>query len=223
MAAELEHPERVVGFHFFNPVAVLPLLEIVAGRADRRRGARHRVRGRQGAEEVVRPGQGRPGVRGQPAAHPLPRRGHPRGRRGHPDSRSPTRARPARPADVAVRAAAAGRPGRRAARRRDPARGLPGPLRRLGEPRGWSRRASPASTSGTPAPKLDPEVGRALRQGDLAVDRGEVLDRALDALAEEIRLMLDEGVVADGRRTSTCACSWAPAGRSTWAAWGASA
>ncbi|MEX5719215.1 3-hydroxyacyl-CoA dehydrogenase NAD-binding domain-containing protein [Geodermatophilus maliterrae] len=29
MAAELEHPERVVGLHFFNPVAVLPLLEVV--------------------------------------------------------------------------------------------------------------------------------------------------------------------------------------------------
>jgi 3-hydroxyacyl-CoA dehydrogenase/enoyl-CoA hydratase/carnithine racemase len=29
MASKLEHPERVVGFHFFNPVAVLPLLEIV--------------------------------------------------------------------------------------------------------------------------------------------------------------------------------------------------
>lgn len=31
MAADLEHPERVVGFHFFNPVAVMPLLEIVEG------------------------------------------------------------------------------------------------------------------------------------------------------------------------------------------------
>ena len=29
MAADLEHPERLVGFHFFNPVAVLPLLEVV--------------------------------------------------------------------------------------------------------------------------------------------------------------------------------------------------
>jgi 3-hydroxyacyl-CoA dehydrogenase/enoyl-CoA hydratase/carnithine racemase len=29
MAAELAHPGRVVGMHFFNPVAVLPLLEIV--------------------------------------------------------------------------------------------------------------------------------------------------------------------------------------------------
>ncbi len=31
MASKLEHPDRVVGFHFFNPVAVLPLLEIVRG------------------------------------------------------------------------------------------------------------------------------------------------------------------------------------------------
>lgn len=29
MAEDLEHPERLVGFHFFNPVAVMPLLEIV--------------------------------------------------------------------------------------------------------------------------------------------------------------------------------------------------
>ena len=30
MAADLEHPERLVGFHFFNPVAYMPLVEIVA-------------------------------------------------------------------------------------------------------------------------------------------------------------------------------------------------
>ncbi len=28
MSAGLQHPERVIGFHFFNPVAVMPLLEI---------------------------------------------------------------------------------------------------------------------------------------------------------------------------------------------------
>ena len=33
MASGLQHPERVVGFHFFNPVAVLPLLEVVRGGA----------------------------------------------------------------------------------------------------------------------------------------------------------------------------------------------
>jgi 3-hydroxyacyl-CoA dehydrogenase/enoyl-CoA hydratase/carnithine racemase len=29
MSASLQHPERVVGMHFFNPVAVMPLLEVV--------------------------------------------------------------------------------------------------------------------------------------------------------------------------------------------------
>jgi 3-hydroxyacyl-CoA dehydrogenase/enoyl-CoA hydratase/carnithine racemase len=33
MAADLDHPERVVGFHFFNPVVVMPLVEIVRGPA----------------------------------------------------------------------------------------------------------------------------------------------------------------------------------------------
>ena len=33
MAADLDHRERVVGFHFFNPVAVMPLVEIVRGPA----------------------------------------------------------------------------------------------------------------------------------------------------------------------------------------------
>ena len=31
MAEDLDHPERLVGFHFFNPVAAMPLLEIVRG------------------------------------------------------------------------------------------------------------------------------------------------------------------------------------------------
>ena len=33
MASQLKHPERVVGFHFFNPVAIMPLLEIIRGDA----------------------------------------------------------------------------------------------------------------------------------------------------------------------------------------------
>ena len=33
MASGLAHPSRVVGFHFFNPVAVLPLVEVVRGAA----------------------------------------------------------------------------------------------------------------------------------------------------------------------------------------------
>jgi 3-hydroxyacyl-CoA dehydrogenase/enoyl-CoA hydratase/carnithine racemase len=35
IGAELAHPERLVGFHFFNPVAVMPLVEVVnAGATD---------------------------------------------------------------------------------------------------------------------------------------------------------------------------------------------
>ncbi|SEG35606.1 3-hydroxyacyl-CoA dehydrogenase [Nonomuraea solani] len=33
MGSGLAHPERLVGFHFFNPVAVMPLLEIIKGAA----------------------------------------------------------------------------------------------------------------------------------------------------------------------------------------------
>jgi 3-hydroxyacyl-CoA dehydrogenase/enoyl-CoA hydratase/carnithine racemase len=33
MAADLHRPQRVVGFHFFNPVAVMPLLEVIRGKA----------------------------------------------------------------------------------------------------------------------------------------------------------------------------------------------
>jgi len=33
MASRLAHPERLVGFHFFNPVAVLPLVEVIRGAA----------------------------------------------------------------------------------------------------------------------------------------------------------------------------------------------
>ena len=33
IAADLDHPERVVGMHFFNPAPVLPLVEVVSGAA----------------------------------------------------------------------------------------------------------------------------------------------------------------------------------------------
>ena len=72
-----------------------------ARRADRRRGAGHRVRRRQGAEEELRARRRRPGVRGQPAAHPLPRRGHLGRGAGHPGGRGRPGAGPAGPADDA--------------------------------------------------------------------------------------------------------------------------
>jgi 3-hydroxyacyl-CoA dehydrogenase len=42
MASDLERPDRVVGFHFFNPVAIMPLVEIIKG--DQTSTARRRLR-----------------------------------------------------------------------------------------------------------------------------------------------------------------------------------
>mgnify|MGYP002336339275 CR=1 FL=1 len=48
-------------------------------------------------------------------------------------------------------------------------------------------------------PKVDPEVAALFEQGSAPSDEAEVRRRALDALAEEIGLMLQEGVVEDVR------------------------
>jgi enoyl-CoA hydratase/carnithine racemase len=128
MAADLEHPERVVGFHFFNPVAIMPLLEIIrAERTDDASLATAFAVGRQLKKSCVL-------VRGEPAAHPVPRRGVRGGRRRYPAGRGERSARPAGPADAPAEPAHHGRPGRRQARRRDAAPGVPGPLRGQRQP-----------------------------------------------------------------------------------------
>jgi hypothetical protein len=51
---------------------------------------------------------------------------------------------------------------------------------------------------------IDPEVAALLVVGDQPLTAEQVRDRALRALVEEIRLMLDEGVVADPRDIDLC-------------------
>ena len=51
---------------------------------------------------------------------------------------------------------------------------------------------------------VDPEVAALLVTGDAPLTAEQVRDRALDALAEEIRLMLDEGVVAEAADLDLC-------------------
>ena len=63
-------------------------------------------------------------------------------------------------------------------------------------------------------PKVDPEVAAMFEQGNAPLSEEEVRHRALDALAEEIRLMLDEGVVPSRPGHRPVACCSAPAGRS---------
>ena len=53
MASGLAHPERVVGFHFFYPVAVLPLVEVVRGEATDDATLATALAGGQEAEEVL--------------------------------------------------------------------------------------------------------------------------------------------------------------------------
>lgn len=139
MASKLAHPERVVGFHFFNPVAVLPLLEIVRGkRTDDASLATAFALGKQLKKSSVLV-KDAPAVRREPAAAALPRRGADGDRRGHAVRRGRPRARPAGPADVAAGADAARGPGDRAARGRDAARGVPRPVRREREPQAVRR------------------------------------------------------------------------------------
>ena len=187
-------------------------------RADRRRDAGHRVRGRQGAEEVLRAGQGRPGVRREPAAHPVPRRGHRADRRRARRSTSPTAALdplglpmtpfallqlvgPAVALHVAETLHAAF-PDRFAVSRE------PGAA--------WSRRASRRLR--WPGRRRRPRGRRAARRRRDAADRRRGARRAPRGAGAGDPADARRGRRRRGRRTSTCACSSAPAGRSTWAA-----
>jgi 3-hydroxyacyl-CoA dehydrogenase len=53
-------------------------------------------------------------------------------------------------------------------------------------------------------PSVDPEVADLWPQGDLVLTEEEVLDRTRRVLADEIRIMLDEGVVAEVQDIDLC-------------------
>ena len=206
MASGLAHPERVVGFHFFNPVAVLPLVEVVRGSLTDDAAVATALAVGTAAQEELRDRRGPSRVRGQPGAHPVPRRDHQHRRRGHAVRGRRARRRPARPADDAVPAAPARRAEDRAARGGDPARRVRRPVRRLAEAAGPGR---VGQVLGVPAGLLGRPRGHRAAQrrcgADPAPSTGpEVLERALEGLAEEIRIMLDEGVVAAPEDIDLC-------------------
>jgi hypothetical protein len=51
---------------------------------------------------------------------------------------------------------------------------------------------------------VDPEVDKLWERGSNALTADQVLERAASALAEEIGLMLDEGVVAEAQDIDLC-------------------
>ncbi|MFI6272133.1 3-hydroxyacyl-CoA dehydrogenase NAD-binding domain-containing protein [Micromonospora zamorensis] len=200
MAAELEHPERVVGFHFFNPVAVLPLLEIVRGeRTDDVTLATAFAVGKQLKKSSVL-------VKDAPA---------------FVVNRLLTRflgtvfaaVDQGTPLDVANSAL-------------DPL-GLPmrplallqlvgpavayhvgGTLHAAYPDRfGVSENLKRIADSGQPIvvdDQINDEVAKLLVVGDQPLTAEQVRQNALDALAQEIRLMLDEGVVAEAQDIDLC-------------------
>ncbi|MET7469611.1 3-hydroxyacyl-CoA dehydrogenase NAD-binding domain-containing protein [Micromonospora sp. NPDC005686] len=200
MAAELEHPERVVGFHFFNPVAVLPLLEIVRGeRTDDATLATAFAVGKQLKKSSVL-------VKDAPA---------------FVVNRLLTRflgtvfaaVDQGTPLDVANSAL-------------DPL-GLPmrplallqlvgpavayhvgGTLHEAFPDRfGVSENLKRIADSGQPIvvdDEINDEVAKLLVVGDQPLTAEQVRQNALDALAQEIRLMLDEGVVAEAQDIDLC-------------------
>ena len=202
MASGLAHPSRVVGFHFFNPVAVLPLVEVVRGAAtddaavatalavgrllkkncvivaDRPAFAVNRLLTRFLGEITAAVDEGTPFEVAEHAADPL----------GLP--MTPflllQLVGPAIALHVAETLHAA-----------FPGRFFVSPkLRALAE--------SGRTSVYLPDFSVDPEVEALLGGGDHPSTGAEVLSRALEGLAQEVRIMLDEGVVAAPEDIDLC-------------------
>ena len=202
MASGLAHPERVVGFHFFNPVAVLPLVEVVRGLAtDDAAVATALAVGRQLKKNCVI-------VADRPA---------------FVVNRVLTRF-----LGEITRTVDEGTPFEVAEHAADPL-GLPmtpflllqlvGPRIALhvaetlhdafGDRFAVSPKLRALAESGKssvyqPDFSVDPEVIELLGGGDRPSTGPEVLARALEGLAQEIRIMLDEGVVAAPEDIDLC-------------------
>ena len=205
MAAKLEHPERVVGFHFFNPVAVLPLLEIVRGDGtddaslatafavakklkktavlvkDAPAFVVNRILTRFMGEIQNIIDEGTPVEVAERAIEPL---GLPMSPLvllelvgpaiGLHVSETLHRAFPDR-FTVSANLAAVVKAGKRGFYVYDSGR-----------------------------PELDPEVAALLKQGDSVLTEAQVRERVLEAVAQEIGLMLDEHVVAEAQDIDLC-------------------
>lgn len=205
MASELRHPERVVGFHFFNPVAVLPLLEIV--RAERTDDASlatafavaktlkktavlvkdapafvvNRVLTRFMGEIQNVIDEGTPIEVAERAVEPL----------GLP--MSPLLL-------LELVGPAIGLHVSETLHRAFPDRFTVSP--NLAAVVKAGKRGFYVHDSGKP--ELDPEVAALLKQGDVELSERQVRDRVLDAMAGEIGLMLEEGVVAEAQDIDLC-------------------
>jgi 3-hydroxyacyl-CoA dehydrogenase len=202
MADGLAHPERVVGFHFFNPVAVLPLVEVVRGAAtgdaplatalnvgktlkkncvivaDRPAFVVNRLLTRFLGEITRAVDEGTPFEVAEHAVDPL----------GLPMT------------PFLLLQLVGPRIALHVAQTLHEAFGD----RFAVSPKLKALAGSGKSAVYRPDFSVDPEVAALLAGGDRPSDGPAVLDRALEGLAQEIRLMLDEGVVAAREDIDLC-------------------
>ncbi|MFJ1577171.1 3-hydroxyacyl-CoA dehydrogenase NAD-binding domain-containing protein [Streptomyces sp. NPDC088182] len=205
MASKLKHPERVVGFHFFNPVAILPLLEIVRGeRTDDASLATafgvakklkksavlvkdapafvvNRILTRFMGEIQNVIDEGTPVAVAERAVEPL----------GLPMSPLVLLELVGPAIGLHVSETLHG-----AFPDRFTVSGNLAAVVKAG------KRGFYVYDSGKP--ELDPEVTALLQQGDVVLTEEQTRDRVLDAVAQEIGLMLDEGVVAEAQDIDLC-------------------
>jgi 3-hydroxyacyl-CoA dehydrogenase/enoyl-CoA hydratase/carnithine racemase len=206
MAAGLQHPERLVGFHFFNPVAVLPLVEVVRteqtadsslatafaiGKAlkkscvlvdDAPAFVVNRILTRLIGEVTKAADEGTPLEVADRALGPL----------GLP--MSPFVLLQLVGPAVALHVA-------ETLHDAFPDRfGVSENLRRIVA----AGRSGVWSWDDQGRPYLDDETKGLFEQGDVVLAEEEVRERALTAVAQEIRLMLDEGVVAEPQDVDLC-------------------
>jgi 3-hydroxyacyl-CoA dehydrogenase len=200
MAADLAHPERVVGLHFFNPVALMPLLEVVrAERTDDATLATGFAVGKALRKSCVL-------VKDAPA---------------FVVNRLLTRF-----LGTVLSAIEAGTPVAVADSALDPL-GLPmrplALLQLVGPPVAYHvggvlhaafpdrfpvsenlRRVAESGVQLLVDDKPNPELESLFQVGNAPMTAEQVRDEALRALAEEVRLMLDEGVVAQAQDIDLC-------------------
>jgi 3-hydroxyacyl-CoA dehydrogenase/enoyl-CoA hydratase/carnithine racemase len=199
MAADLQHPERVVGFHFFTPVAVLPMLEIVRAEktddatlatafavakalkkgpvltADATGFLVNRLFLRCMGEVFAAIDEGTPVDVADGALAPL----------GLPMSPLMLMQLSGPAIGLHVQETLHASFGDRFRVSENLRRIVDGGFRTLLT---WNDKGQQT---------LDPEIAAVLVQGDRPSTSAQVLTRALEALAQEARLILDEGVVAD--------------------------
>jgi len=202
MASGLRHPERVVGFHFFNPVAVLPLVEVVRGGAtgdaalatalavgknlkkncvivaDRPAFVVNRLLTRFLGEITRSVDEGTPFEVAEHAADPL----------GLPMT------------PFLLLQLVGPRIALHVAQTLHDALGM----RFAVSPKLRALAESGKASVYRPDFSVDPEVAALLAGGDHPSSGPEVLARALEGLAQEIRIMLDEGVVAAPEDIDLC-------------------